>query len=152
MAWKIWKYPFPIKDEFELEMPIIAQILKVDVQQGLPCLWVLVETDTVNMTYKFRLFGTGHPIPGGPLWSKPPLRTVKIQQNDGSILEYFDTFMMRPFVWHLFQVHKGRKTTVTKFGTGGSMELHSKSDYDSAPRGISHDLLEIDINTPSEEE
>ena len=102
--WKIWKFEFPIQDEFELELPSIYEILKADMQRGTPCLWILVEPTAVKVKRKFILFGTGHPIPGGPLRSDMKRKSVSIEQKNDTRLRYFDTIQQPPFVWHLFEV------------------------------------------------
>lgn len=73
----IWKFPFPIADEFTLRMPVAAEILHVGVQvQGdaralavfggipsafeTPCLWALVDSDAEQVERRFVLRGTGH--------------------------------------------------------------------------------------------
>jgi len=101
--WKIWKYEFKIADEFELELPVMYNILKVDMQHEKPCMWILVNPTAVKVKRKFRLFGTGHPIPGGPLWSTPHRKSAAIYQEDGTSLHYIDTIFVRAFVWHLFE-------------------------------------------------
>jgi hypothetical protein len=61
----IYKYPFEIKDDFVIEMTEDAEILTVQTQKELPCIWVIVNNnpDLLQITHKFKLFGTGHPMP-----------------------------------------------------------------------------------------
>lgn len=62
----IWKYPVVLDDEFELRMPAGARLLTVQVQQGKPVLWALVNPDVPQKTRRFRLYGTGQPLPDAP--------------------------------------------------------------------------------------
>lgn len=60
----IWKYPVK-PGAFELTMPLHAQILCVQEQQGEPHLWALVSPDASRTeTRRFRSYGTGHDIDG----------------------------------------------------------------------------------------
>lgn len=58
----IWKFPLNVTDEDEIQMPIGAQVLTVECQQGAPYLWALVETTNAQESRVFSIFGTGHPI------------------------------------------------------------------------------------------
>lgn len=59
----IHKYPVPIVDDVEIELPVGAQVLTVQVQMDKPFIWALVSKDTVRTEMRqFRLIGTGHPI------------------------------------------------------------------------------------------
>jgi hypothetical protein len=57
----VWKFPFPVNDALELEMPADSKILSVQVQNDTPCLWALVDSTRERQTRKFRIYGTGHP-------------------------------------------------------------------------------------------
>ena len=58
---EVWKYQTPIEDRFGIEMPKNAAILCVQVQNGTPCIWVLVDPRQAEKeTKQFRLAGTGH--------------------------------------------------------------------------------------------
>ena len=80
---------FKIQDEFELELPVMAEIVKVAVQKKNSgddrkfCMWVLLDTEDEIDTRKIYVVGTGHPAP-----------------EDA---EYVETFFDDHFVWHLFQ-------------------------------------------------
>jgi hypothetical protein len=62
----IWKFPFPITDEFSLTMPKGAIPLSVGVQSNVePMVWAAVNSkEKAKEKHRFRLCGTGHPIPG----------------------------------------------------------------------------------------
>lgn len=83
----VWKYPFPIADEFTTTMPANARILHVDEQHGSGTMWALCRPEVAKVKRRFRIYGTGHPIPDDPL-------------------EYVGTFIAADgyLVWHLFEV------------------------------------------------
>lgn len=58
----IFKYETYLTDRFELDMPVGAEILTVQVQNGRPFLWALVSPDSPKVQRSFRLIGTGHPV------------------------------------------------------------------------------------------
>ncbi len=69
---RIWKYTIMIQDETImiqdetiLHMPGGAKILTVQMQNGVPYVWVLVNPDAMMARRTIRVFGTGHPIPSG---------------------------------------------------------------------------------------
>ena len=87
----IHKYPVPVEGRFKLRLPKESVILSFQCQDGVPCIWVMVETAHIDEERSFRLFGTGHPIERIP--------------KDGS-LHYIGTAQqsqMPPLVWHLFE-------------------------------------------------
>lgn len=56
----IYKYPIPIQDNFELELPARSEVLCVQVQREQPCIWALVNLEHPPIKRKFLLRGTGH--------------------------------------------------------------------------------------------
>ena len=60
----IYKYPVTIVDEFEVRMPRGAQPLCVQVQNGDPFLWALVDTEAAPVQRVLQVRGTGHPCDG----------------------------------------------------------------------------------------
>lgn len=83
MKQTIWKYPFQIDDEFEIEMPEGAQVLTAQVQGSTPCLWALVNPEAPKTKRKFFVYGTGHEI------------------NEEGVA-YIGSIQMNGFVWHVF--------------------------------------------------
>jgi hypothetical protein len=57
----IWKFPIEITDEQKVFMPQTAQVLSVQVQNGTPCIWALVDTEEQIAERTFIVHGTGHP-------------------------------------------------------------------------------------------
>lgn len=80
----IWKFPFQVAGSFTVDMPADAEILAVQLQGVVPCMWALVDTDLPVMTETFLIVGTGHRAP-----------------DEGAV--HVGTFQQGPFVWHVFQ-------------------------------------------------
>lgn len=76
----IWK--FPIEDERDLNLPLGARPLTVARQDGVPMLWLEVDTDLNPELRRVLIIGTGHPVPTG--------------------FNYVATFFSGPFVWHVY--------------------------------------------------
>ena len=66
-------------------MPIGAEIVHFDFQEGRPMLWAVVETAVRFEDRVFCIVGTGNPVPEGPIGV------------------YIGTAMSPLFVWHLFE-------------------------------------------------
>ena len=62
MSRKIYKYPVGIKGSQGVMMPVGAEILTVQVQNGTPCLWALVDIDKPVVMRHIHTYGTGHDI------------------------------------------------------------------------------------------
>lgn len=85
---RIYKYLVEIQDEQTIYLPIGAQILSVQVQNGKPYIWACVRLDVEIEARRFRLYGTGHNIEGE------------------NVLKYLGTFQLLGgrLVYHLFEV------------------------------------------------
>jgi hypothetical protein len=58
---RIWKYPLQMRNEQTIMMPAGAKVLAVQVQDGVPCIWVAVdEREPQTVLRFFRICGTGH--------------------------------------------------------------------------------------------
>ena len=42
---RVYKYEIRVADFFALEMPVGAELLRVDAQGNVPCLWAIVDPD-----------------------------------------------------------------------------------------------------------
>lgn len=86
----IHKFPLQVADSQEMKMPKDSTILTVQVQNGTPCLWALVDTDKEAEERFIRIIGTGHPVPE-------------------NVLRYIGTFQVLEgtFVGHVFEVKGG---------------------------------------------
>lgn len=49
----IWKFDIPIQDDFSLLIPKGAEILNVDLQNGEPKLWALVDSEAPQEEHHF---------------------------------------------------------------------------------------------------
>lgn len=58
----IHKFSIPAIDYFEVQLPATAQVLSVQMQRGIACMWVLLDTNAQYFTRRFRLAGTGHQL------------------------------------------------------------------------------------------
>ena len=85
----IWKYKIPLEDKFSLELPKDAVILTVQIQQGVPQLWVMVNTENEVEKRYFWLQGTGQ----------------EIYETD-RVMKYINTFQLygSALILHLFEV------------------------------------------------
>lgn len=57
---RIYKYQLSIVDIQSFIIPRDSKILSVDVQNGIPCIWVLVDTDNENIVCSIAMVGTGN--------------------------------------------------------------------------------------------
>jgi hypothetical protein len=87
---KVFKYPIEVTDYQSVTLPQNAEILTVQVQNGMPCIWALVNPDNKAEVRKFRLAGTGHDI----------------STDEARKLNYIGTIQMRNgmLVFHLFEI------------------------------------------------
>jgi len=85
MKKKIYKYPFNITREFDIIMPLGANIIHVGLDPTkATCMWAEVDPDEQRNTIReFALVGTGHDFP----------------DNIGA---HVKTFNQDEFVWHIY--------------------------------------------------
>lgn len=63
----IFKFELEIEDLQEVAMPLNAELLTAQVQNGRVVVWAVVDTDEVErVTRTFRICGTGHHLPVDP--------------------------------------------------------------------------------------
>lgn len=81
----VHKFPFNIADMIYITMPVGAKILHVAEQNGVPCIWALVNTANPSRTHAFHVRGTG--------------------QDTQGVGDYVATFQMRggALVFHIFK-------------------------------------------------
>lgn len=84
----IWKFPLKLTDIQDVLLPIGAQILSVAEQNGVICLWAIVNPEEEKATRSIEIHGTGNDSFG------PGSRT------------FLGTVVMNPFVWHVFEVSR----------------------------------------------
>lgn len=99
----IWKYPIPRTPSFALVMPRDATILTVQLQDGKPVLWALVEVeepDVAGEDRHFKLLMTGQEM--------EPAHALAF---DAERLRYVNTFQGNAWgptlVFHLFEYRSG---------------------------------------------
>ena len=89
MAERIYKYELKPNQQgvWEVDMLAGAQILSVQVQQGVPQMWAVVNPDHEPERRTYVVPGTGHEFP--------------ISSDN---LKFIATFQMGLLVWHVFEV------------------------------------------------
>lgn len=83
----IWKYQLDAVGKQRVYMKQKAEILAVQVQDGNPCIWALVDPEQSSIQRTLRIYGTGQPI------EDDPGRYIGTFQFDGGSL-----------VFHVFEV------------------------------------------------
>lgn len=60
----IYKYPLPVQEKYEIELPVDSRIIRVGDVDGLFFLWAIVNTDEdmVNEKRFLEFYKTGQPI------------------------------------------------------------------------------------------
>ena len=87
----IWKFPLKITDHQSIKMPQGPRLLTVQIQDGVPMLWAMVDTNTgITWDIEIRIYGTGNPGP-----------------NEAE--NYIATFQQDGLVWHVFTTHINRQ-------------------------------------------
>lgn len=81
----IYKYVLEVTDYQAIELPKGTKILDFQQQNGLICMWALVDTDKPKELRRFWIIGTGHPVPDG--WD---------------LSYYLATVQVSGYVWHIF--------------------------------------------------
>jgi hypothetical protein len=87
----IWKFPLRVTDEQAVDMPIGAEILSVQTQHDIPCIWALVNPKIKSRPRVFNIFGTGHEVPAEKLKF---VGSFQVADEDGA----FHLFEKLPFV------------------------------------------------------
>jgi len=83
----IWKIELSEQGIQNIRLPKNYQILTLQKQRDIPCIWVLVDPTEPIMVERFEIYGTGH----------------EIHFDTGTNREYIGTFQDGSFVWHLFK-------------------------------------------------
>ncbi len=82
----IYKYGF----SRTIELPIDSQVLKVGMQNGIIQMWVLVDPNQKQTSYRnFEMIGTGHAF-----------------EFDYLTHTYIDSVFDGPFIWHIWEANK----------------------------------------------
>lgn len=83
----IWKFRLSITSPQRVQMPEGAEILTVQEQDGIGCLWAMVDTEKAVVPRYIEIHGTGNPIHVD----------MAVERR------YIGTFQQPPFVWHVFE-------------------------------------------------
>lgn len=83
----IWKFQVQSRDRFTIGLPPGAKFLSVQIQNGVPQSWWLVDESREQEFRTFRVFGIGHEVP--------------VDES----LQYLGTFQLHDgsLVFHLFE-------------------------------------------------
>lgn len=86
---RIFKFPLEITDKQNIQIPKGSEILTVQTQDGMPCLWALVDQKRETEPRNIEIYGTGHPV----------------LSDLGTSRKYIATFQMRggSLVFHVFE-------------------------------------------------
>lgn len=88
----IWKFPLTVTDVQIVMMPPGAEILSVEIQGGIICLWALIDVKKetqLEVPHQIEIVGTGNPM----------------QQIDHWLSRKFiGTVQQGQFVWHIFEI------------------------------------------------
>lgn len=63
---RIWKWTLEATDTQAISMPKNAQLLSVQMQNGSPQLWALVDPEMSYENRVIAIYGTGNPVPDEP--------------------------------------------------------------------------------------
>lgn len=59
----IYKYPLSHGLQQVRHIPVGANIISVQMQNGVPCIWAIVDTTAEVIPVQFQIYGTGQEIP-----------------------------------------------------------------------------------------
>lgn len=60
---KIFKFPLDVCEDQCIRVPADAQVVSLQTQNGVPCLWVLLDPKADKERRVFYTVGTGHDVP-----------------------------------------------------------------------------------------
>ena len=86
---RIYKYNLNLVSNQMVSIPSKSEIMDIQMQNGIPVMWALVDIDSKNIDIKIKMYGTG--------------------QSLGDSLEdheYLATVQDSPFVWHFFMAYE----------------------------------------------
>jgi len=82
---KIWKYTLKDLTTQIVRMPMKSEILDIQMQDGKPTIWAMVDPNSLEIEVKINRYGTGN----------------EIECNDSQD-EYLATLQDDGYVWHFF--------------------------------------------------
>lgn len=82
----MYKYQFEFAKEVDIEIPDGPTMLSVQLQNGVPCMWAMVNTENKPKVYKLACYWTGEEI------------------TNADQLRFIDTVQAADnLVWHVFE-------------------------------------------------
>lgn len=84
----IWKFQLPVYGVNRVSMPIDAQIIHVDNQDGKLCVWAEVSFPAPTLEVRLCVVGTGNPLP---------------DPFEGHRWTHVGSAIVDPFVWHVYE-------------------------------------------------
>ena len=90
--YRIYKYPLQVTDKQTIKLPSEHEILCVQIQGRLPCIWAMVNPYAPEEELLIETIGTGH----------------RINEDKGMTRNYIGTYQISggAFVFHVFETHK----------------------------------------------
>ena len=85
----IWKFPFEgteLSGIIEIKMPLEAEVIHACKQNGVYCLWAIVDTEAPIRVRRFHIISTGFPL-----------------QEGSHSHHHIATILDGPNVWHVFE-------------------------------------------------
>lgn len=79
---RVYKYPLLMKDVQRVQLPLEAEILSAQMQNGVLCLWAKVQIGVPDKVQRIWIRGTGHGI-----------------EDE---VKFIDTVQDNGLVWHIF--------------------------------------------------
>jgi len=89
MSKKIWKYTLENSRTQIVKMPLTSEIMDIQMQNGKPTMWAMVDPETEEIELKINMYGTGDDIHENVLKD-----------------EYLSTVQDGEFVWHFFMSYE----------------------------------------------
>lgn len=62
----IYKYPIPFQEDFQVDLPAGAEVIRVGVVDGFPFIWAVIDTDAPLVSRQFHARKTGSETPAVP--------------------------------------------------------------------------------------
>ena len=88
----IWKYPLEIKNTQSIDIPKGSNLLSVQTQNEVPCLWVFIHNSSAELeTIKLRTIGTGLEITKEDFTPDNFIGTYQLE-NGRRVLHVFKAF------------------------------------------------------------
>ena len=84
---QIWKFPLEVMSEQEVAIPAGYRVLDLQVQDGQPHFWALVDQTAPTVTMKVWMQGTGYKIASN----------LRLDSHLGTV-------QLNGFVWHYFDI------------------------------------------------